>query len=55
MRTFTEEEVEEMMNSRVCEKPRTHDDRIHSMSDEELEEFLVMYWFGTLLIKKSEV
>lgn len=41
MRTFTEEEVEEMMNSRICEKPKTNADRIRSMSDQELAEFLV--------------
>ena len=41
MRTFTEEEVEILLNSRVCEKPKTNADRIRSMSDEELEEFIV--------------
>ena len=40
MRTFTEEEVEILLNSRVCEKPKTNADRIRSMSDEELAEFL---------------
>lgn len=40
MRTFTEEEVEEMMDSGVCEKPKTNADRIRSMSDEELAEFI---------------
>ena len=36
MRTFTEEEVEILLNSRICEKPKTRADRIRSMSDEEL-------------------
>lgn len=36
MRTFTEEEVEEMMDSRVGEKPQTNADRIRAMSDDEL-------------------
>ena len=40
MRTFTEEEVEILLNSRICEKPKTNADRIRSMSDEELAEFL---------------
>lgn len=40
MRTFTEEEVEIMLNSRVCEKPKTNADRIRSFSDEELAEFI---------------
>ena len=40
MRTFTEEEVEILLNSRVCEKPKTNADRIRSFSDEELAEFL---------------
>ena len=40
MRTFTEEEVEILLNSRVCEKPKTNADRIRSMSDEELAELL---------------
>ena len=40
MRTFTEEEVEEMMDSGVCEKPKTNADRIRSFSDEELAEFI---------------
>ena len=41
MRTFTEEEVEILLNSKVCEKPKTNADRIRSMSDEELAKFLV--------------
>ena len=36
MRTFTEEEVEILLNSRICEKPKTRADRIRSMSDDEL-------------------
>lgn len=36
MRTFTEEEVEILLNSRICEKPKTRAYRIRSMSDEEL-------------------
>ena len=40
MRTFTEEEVEEMMDSGVCEKPKTNAERIRSMNDEELAEFM---------------
>ena len=40
MRTFTEEEVEEMMDSGVCEKPKTNADCIRSFSDEELAEFI---------------
>ena len=40
MRTYTEEEVEEMMDSGVCEKSKTNAERIRSMSDEELAEFL---------------
>lgn len=36
MRTFTEEEVEILLNSIICEKPKTNADRIRSMSDEEL-------------------
>lgn len=43
MRTFTEEEVEILLNSRVCEKSKTNADRIRSMSDEELAEFLVNF------------
>lgn len=39
MRTFTEEEVEILLNSRICEKPKTRADRFRSMSDEELAEF----------------
>lgn len=40
MRTFTEEEVEILLNSRVCEKPKTKADRIRSFSDEELADFI---------------
>ena len=40
MRTFTEEEVEILLNSRICEKPKTNADRIRSFSDEELALFL---------------
>ena len=40
MRTFTEEEAEILLNSRICEKPKTNADRIRSMSDEELALFL---------------
>ena len=40
MRTFTEEEVEILLNSRVCEKPKTNADRIRSFSDEELADFI---------------
>lgn len=40
MRTFTEEEVEILLNSKVCEKPKTNADRIRSFSDEELAEFI---------------
>ena len=40
MRTFTEEEVEEMMDSGVCEKSKTNADRIRSFSDEELADFI---------------
>lgn len=40
MRTFTEEEVEEMMDSRVGENPKTNAERIRSMSDEELASLL---------------
>ena len=36
MRAFTEEEVEILLNSRICKKPKTKADRIRSMSDEEL-------------------
>ena len=43
MRTFTEEEVEEMMDSRVCEKPQTNADRIRAMSDEELADILYSF------------
>ena len=40
MRTFTEEEVEILLNSRVCEKPKTNAERIRSFSDEELADFI---------------
>ena len=40
MRTFTEEVVEILLNSRVCEKPKTNADRIRSFSDEELADFI---------------
>ena len=40
MITFTEEEVEILLNSRICEKPKTNADRIRSFSDEEMAEFL---------------
>ena len=40
MRTFTEEEVEILLNSRICEKPETNADRIRSMSDEELADYI---------------
>ena len=40
MRTFTEEEVEILLNSRICEKPKTNADRIRSFSDEELADFI---------------
>lgn len=40
MRTFTEEEVEILLNSRICEKPKSNADRIRSFSDEELAEFI---------------
>ena len=40
MKTFTEEEVEEMMDSGVCEKSKTNADRIRSFSDEELADFI---------------
>ena len=36
MRAFTEEEVEILLNSRICEKPKTRADLIRAMSDEEL-------------------
>lgn len=36
MRTFTDEEVEILLNSRMCEKPKTNAGRIRSMSDDEL-------------------
>ena len=40
MRTFTEEEVEILLNSRVCEKPKTNADRIRSFSDKEMADFI---------------
>ena len=40
MRTFTEKEVEILLNSRVCEKPKTNADRIRSFSDEELADYI---------------
>ena len=40
MRTFTEEEVEILLNNRICEKPKTNADRIRSFSDDELAEFI---------------
>lgn len=40
MRTFTEEEVEKMLDSRVCGKPKTNADRIRTMSDVELAVFI---------------
>ena len=40
MRTFTEEEVETLLNYRVCENPKTNAERIRSFSDEELAEFI---------------
>ena len=48
MRTFTEEEVEILLNSRICEKPKTNADRIRSMSDEELADFIEMKQFFAL-------
>ena len=53
MRTFTEEEVEEMMDSGVCEKPKTNADRIRSFSDEELAEFLVNFAWDNEPTKKE--
>ena len=41
MRTFTEEEVEIMLNSRICDKPKTNADRIRSMSDDELTDIIL--------------
>ena len=41
MRTFTEEEVEILLNSRVCEKQKTNADRIRSMSDEDLTKIIM--------------
>ena len=40
MRIFTEEEVEILLNNRICEKPKTNADGIRSFSAEELAEFL---------------
>ncbi len=40
MRTFTEEEVEILLNNRICEKPKTNADRIRSFSDAKLAELL---------------
>ena len=40
MRAFTKKEVGILLNSRVCEKPKTNADRIRSFSDEELAEFI---------------
>ena len=40
MRAFTKKEVEILLNSRVCEKPKTNADRIRSFSDDELAEFI---------------
>ena len=40
MRTFTEEEVEILLNSRVCDKPKTNADNIRAMTDEELAKFI---------------
>ena len=40
MRTFTEEEVEILLNSRIFDKPKTNADRIRSFSDEELAAFI---------------
>ena len=53
MRTFTEEEVEEMMDSGVCEKPKTNADRIRSFSDEELAEFLANFAWDNEPTKKE--
>ena len=53
MRTFTEEEVEILLNSRVCEKPKTNADRIRSMSDEELAEFLANFAWDNEPTKKE--
>ena len=41
MRTFTEEEVEILLNSRICDKPKTNADRIRSMSDDELTDIIL--------------
>ena len=40
MRTFTEEEVEILLNNRIFEKPNTNAERIRSMSDEELADYI---------------
>ena len=40
MRTFTEEEVEILLNSSICEKPKTNADHIRAMTDEELADFI---------------
>ena len=40
MRPFTEEEVEILLNNRIFEKPKTNADRIRSMSDEELADYI---------------
>lgn len=53
MRTFTEEEVEILLNSRICEKPKTNADRIRSFSDEELAEFLVNFAWDNEPTKKD--
>ena len=53
MRTFTEEEVEILLNSRVCEKPKTNADRIRAMSDEELAEFLANFAWDNEPTKKE--
>ena len=53
MRAFTEEEVEILMNYRVCEKPKTNADRIRSMSDEELAEFLANFAWDNEPTKKD--
>ena len=53
MRIFTEEEVEEMMDSGVCEKSKTNADRIRSMSDEELAEFLSNFAWDNEPTKKE--
>lgn len=40
MRAFTEEEVEILLNNRICEKPKTNADRIRSFSDDELADYI---------------